>query len=118
MAKIVTLHPREAALADPDTAADAAGPALEGDLEDLAAELSRIGLAYRGGRFADLRRGLDRAVRLADRAGLPKVAAAAATVAEVSRTADAAALAATLARLMRLGDGALCTLWDLQDRRI
>ncbi|WP_226779859.1 hypothetical protein [Oceaniglobus trochenteri] len=122
--RVATLRPVEPVSIDTDCLARlrAAGGETHGEgrlgetLEDLALGLSRVGGAYRRGRFDDIRRECLAIGRIAGLIGLDRMARVAQTSAALSVAGDGVALSANLARLMRMGNDALGAIWDIQDQ--
>lgn len=126
MSNVVALHPRERTECDGERlrairagqeAADEA-QRIGTKLEDLASQLSCVGLAYRDGRFDRLNEHARAVSEMAAEIGLHRLARVGRTVCVLAGQDNPAALAANLARLLRLGDAALTAIWDVQDRGI
>ncbi len=126
MVNVVSLALHETAIVDLSKVEDVwrqkgeaeAHRVIGAELDRLAEQMSRIGMAYREGRFDIVVAGCRDAAETAGTVGLDRLGRVACTVATLAGGRDATALAANIGRLMRLGDGALGKIWELQDRRM
>ena len=84
-------------------------------MEELAARMSLIRVAFSRNELDVVYRGARGMVAIAEQIGLSSLARVAGSVRECAAADDRVALAATLERLVRVGDRSLTEIWDLQD---
>lgn len=122
--QIVVLCPREQVSLDLRAAQEAREPEVlstlfaEDSVEEMVVCLATIEAAWAAGEFGRLPGTLRTLVQLAERTGLPSVAAVAQMACGLVGGRDDVALAAVVSRLVRVGETSLATLLEISYRQI